>query len=311
MITLIVGNIPFLQDQALRRVKQAWGDCDVRTFFGPEAKAVAIIEACQTLSLLNASSAAVVRHAEGLPKKEQEILLLEIGRLSDEAMLVLMADKIDKRLKFWQTLVKKAQKVSAESPPIKTLRSWFQQEMKRRNLLLDEEAIEQLLAVARENFAQALLLLDRVQLYRLGATAISGSDVAACRVSGEAAQIFAWSDAVAEGQWQRAFAILQGLWSHHEEPLVILALLVRHFRILFKAREHQSLWGRSGELARILAVPPFVVEKYCQQSKRYRRRQLWQVWNELLETDRALKSSPVPRRLILEDLVWRLKQIAA
>lgn len=309
MITLIIGNIPFLQEQALKRLKQTWGDCDIRTFFGPEAKAGEIIEACRTLSLLSESSAAIVRHAEGLPKKEQEILLKEIDRLDDDAKLVLVAEKIDKRLKFWQSCLRKAEVVSTEAPPAKSIRSWLQKEVKRRKMSLDADALEQISAYAQEDFGQALLLLERVQLYRGAEAEIRGMDVTACRVAGEAAQIFAWSDAVGAGEWQRAFAILQVLWAHHEEPLAILALLVRHFRILFKARENEALWGRPAELARVLAVPPFVVEKYCRQSKRYRRRQLWNIWNELLETDRQLKSSPVPRQLVLESLVWRLKKV--
>lgn len=119
----------------------------------------------------------------------------------------------------------------------------------------------------------------------------------------------AWSEAVGAGEWKRAFEILQRLWSHHEEPLAILALLVRHFRILLKARENQALWRNHRDLSRILAVPPFVVEKYCQQARRYTRDQLLALWEELLQTDRELKSSPVPRTLVLEDLVWRLKRV--
>lgn len=308
MITLILGEVPWLQTEALNRLKQQWVHNDVRVFFGPEACAAEILEACDNLSLFGEASVAVIRHAEGLRKAEQDKLVAALGGISSDVQLVFVADKIDKRLKLWQTLTKRGEVISAEPPPQKMRRDWFVKEAKRRQRRFDRDAFEQLMEVAQVDFTQALLLLDKLGLYLDADKAVSAEAVAACRVGGDVGQIFAWSEAVGAGEWQRSFAILQKLWSQYEEPLALLALLNRHFRILLKAREQISQRGNRGEMARILGVPPFAVDRYCQQARRYSRAQLLTIWQELLQTDRELKSSPVRRELVLEDLVWRLKQ---
>jgi len=308
MITLIVGSVPWLQQQSLARLEKEWAGAEWYRFFGADVTANQIWEASTTLSLLGDKVIVLVRGAERLRRPEQEKLLAGLERHPEEAHLVLVADKIDKRLKFWQQLLKRSEFIAADPPPPRELAPWFQKEIKRRGLRFSRAAGNVLVEVAGQDFNQAVLLLEKVQLFLGDAVDVNLELIETCRVGGQAAKIFEWSDAVGAGRWEQSFAILQGLWSAQESPIAMLALLVRHFRILLIALENRDLWRNRSEMARQLGVPPFVVERYCQQAAQYSRGELIAIWHELLETDRALKASPIRKEIVLEELVWRLRR---
>ncbi len=308
MIYLIIGDVPYLKDQALARLKNKFKDREVMSFFGPECKAKQILAECTNLSLLGDSPGVIVRAADRLAKAEQTVLQAELKRLPEDCCLILLADKIDKRLKFWQILSKQAEVISAEAPPAKERRSWLQQDLQGRGLQLAPDAFQTLYELILADFNQSILILEKLALFLGNEKQVSRDTLESCLSGGTPVKIFEWVEAVGAGRWKQAFALLQKLWANQEAPLALLALLLRHFRILLRAVEHSALWGRSGELARVLGVPPFAVDKYVQQARRYDRETLISCWELLFETDRNLKSSPIKKELELEALLWKLRQ---
>jgi len=308
VIHLIVGSVPWFQQQALTRLEKEFKGSAWSRFFGADVEARDILDTCSSLSLLGDTTTVLVRGAQHIRKAQQDILLKSLAGLPKEARLIFVADKIDKRLKFWQTLLKQAELISADPPPAKQLHPWFQKEVKHRGLKLTKAAGNSLIEVAGQDFNQAVLLLEKLELFVGDSKDVNLEIIESLRVGGQPAKIFEWAETIGGGQWKKSFSILQTLWTARESPIAIMALLVRHFRILLLACENRASWHDRGGMARRLGVPPFVVDRYCQQASRYSRDQLLSVWNELLKTDRVLKSSPIDKEIILEDLVWRLRR---
>lgn len=308
MITFILGDIPLLQDRALAKLREDQQGRVPETYFGSEMKAKQLQEACCNLSLLGETSFILLREVERLPRKEQVFLEGFWAEVPAETVLVVMAHKVDRRVKCWQQLVKAAQVISCEAPAPRERRRWLQQECQQRGLQVAPEAFEILIEAAMGDINQALLLLDKIDLYLGEASPVDLECVEACAIGGAPGKIFEWAEAVGAGRWQQAFQLLQILWAHQEAPLALLALLIRHYRLLLKTVENQSLWGRRQELARVLGVPPFAVDRYVQQGRRYQRTMLLHIWDLLQQTDRALKSSPLRKELELEALLLELKK---
>ena len=158
------------------------------------------------------------------------------------------------------------------------------------------------------DFNQALLLLDKMALYLGDSKQINRDVVELCSSGSLASKIFDCTEAIGSGQWEQALVLLQTLWTHRESPLAVLALLLRHYRILLKAVENPRLWGQRQEMARILGVPPFAVERYVKQARDYQRADLLGLWELFAQTDRRLKSSPSVKEWELEQLVFDLRQ---
>jgi len=311
MIYLILGDIPLLRDRHLKKIRDSYPDQDPEQFFGTELKAKTLRQATQNLSLLGGNPFVIVRAADQIGKSERDKLLGIWETVPEEVCLVLVADKADRRQKFWQQLLKVATLLSAEAPSPRERRYWLQQECQHRHLRVDAQAMQLLFEEASTSVPQLLLLLDKLEIFLNGRHEVSAQDVALCQSGGVPAQIFAWTDAVVSGQWERAWSLIQGLWAHQESPLALLALLIRHFRILLKAQESMRAGVHQREMAQILGVPPFAVARYLEQARHYKAGVLHPVWRHLQRTDQSLKSSPVPKQIELEALLWRLRVIAS
>lgn len=88
-----------------------------------------------------------------------------------------------------------------------------------------------------------------------------------------------------------------------EAPLKILALLVRHFRILLILRDLKSRGQSDKELRERLKLAPFVVTKSLKQASGFSVGQLAQIMEKLLLTELELKSSSVDGGQVLERLI--------
>jgi DNA polymerase-3 subunit delta len=187
----------------------------------------------------------------------------------------------------------------------------LEKDVKRRRFSVTREAFARLAEMALDDFGQVLFVLDKIELYLGDGGPVSAEVIDSCAHGLVSAQVFAWAEAVGAQNWSQAWRLLQSLWAQQESPLPLLALLTRHYRILLKALENQALWRRRGDMARVLGVPPFAVERYLQQARRYGAAQLRSFWTVLMATDRDLKSSPVASERCLEALQMTLKRAAA
>jgi DNA polymerase-3 subunit delta len=93
------------------------------------------------------------------------------------------------------------------------------------------------------------------------------------------------------------------LSSAGEAPLKILALLVRHFRQLWKVRELQVQKYPLKEIAKIAGVPFFIVAGLIQQGKNFSRNDFMRAHELFLETDLAMKSSGADAAALLDNLI--------
>ena len=83
-------------------------------------------------------------------------------------------------------------------------------------------------------------------------------------------------------------------------------MVVRQFRLLLQAREVLDAHGDKNDVARTLAVHPFVAEKTTGQANRFSLTSLENIYHKLLEIDEAVKTSQITLELALETLVVEL-----
>ncbi len=307
MITLIVGDIPLLQQRLWQKFCSQYPEAEILSFYGEDLVAATLQESCSTLSLFGSERIVVIRHAEQIPKKVQEALKEQLESLAAKVPLVFIADTIDRRLTFWKQLQKKAQLLSAAAPPVAERRRWLQQEWQRRGRKISAEALGSFADLARDNFAEALQVVERIDLFLEKGDEVTVTTLEQCVKGTASTKIFALTEAIGSRQWPRAFALLQRFWQHQENPHGMLALIARHFRLLLKAKEHEEAGGSRGRIAQVLGVPPYFAEDYLRQSALFSIEQLFAVWKRLRQTDEQLKSSPVKKEWALDEFLITLR----
>jgi DNA polymerase-3 subunit delta len=123
---------------------------------------------------------------------------------------------------------------------------------------------------------------------------------------GKAQSIFKFTEAVAERKASVALKQLGRLLEEGQSPLPILALLDRTVGQLLIAKELRGARRRSSDAASLLGVPSWVVQRLMRQSDDFDERELERALHAIAGVDRALKTTGVPPRLLLESLVISL-----
>jgi DNA polymerase-3 subunit delta len=114
--------------------------------------------------------------------------------------------------------------------------------------------------------------------------------------------IFAMVDALGNRQGHAALAMLRRLLEM-QDPIAIFGMVVRQFRLLLLAREILDAGGQKGEIAQMLKVHPYVVEKISEQARHFTLDQLELLYHRLLDLDEAIKTGQMPADLVLDTFV--------
>ena len=290
-VYVLVSSEPLLIDRTLTALRDAAVPEAVRAFNydvvdGKGGSAARVVAAAQTVPMMSARRMVLVREVGAMAAAELAGLLPYLDDPSPSTVLVATASKIDKRLKFFATAGKK--KYIHELKPPRDVAGWVAKEATRRKVNIQRPAIARLVEVVGADLSRLSLSLEQLSLYAGGRT-IESDDVDDLVAETRERSVFELSDAIGAGDRHRALAAVAALSDQRQSAIGVVAMLARYMRqlALYRAGSRDGMGG--GELARVLGVPPFVVDKLGRQARRYSDASLDRAIAALSETDRALK----------------------
>jgi DNA polymerase-3 subunit delta len=144
----------------------------------------------------------------------------------------------------------------------------------------------------------------KVAAYAGDSPQITRADVEAIATRVGEASIFTLVDAVGGGDARGALRALHDILATHE-PLQVLFMVARQFRLILRAHTLTGRHGTGPALAERLGLHPFVARKIIEQARGYRAERFPGIFAELEGADRSIKTGTLPR-LVLETLFVRL-----
>ena len=135
---------------------------------------------------------------------------------------------------------------------------------------------------------------------------ISREDVAQVIDNTRGITVFELADALGHRQLDKAQVLIGRLREQGEHPAGTIALLVRHFGILRRARWATDQRLPRNALSSRLKVPAFFLNNYLDQARLFDERALWNAHDALLDADNRLKSSGGTPHEILAHLAYRI-----
>ncbi len=247
--------------------------------------------------------------AASAQKGRQEMLVSLLERLPDSVCLVFIETKIDKRLKQLVSMIEQ-KGVLAEFPreQPKILQQWVDAECRRRGLQIDPLAAESLIdrcdlsmQVINQELAKLFLYCDFTQTKAVDLALITEISLPDLR-----GNIFNLTDALSDGQTERALILVDTLISQRQPVQLIQFMLARHFKQLICAAE----LGRPEKITADLKVLPFVANRLASQARRFSISVLEDLYARCFETDMLVKTGQMSDRLALETLLVTASEIA-
>lgn len=272
------------------------------TSAGPEA----VLGAARTVPMLGPQRLVLVREAHLYNADQLKAFLPYIKDPSPSTCLVFVAAKADLRLKFFSQLKKSGVLLRFDPLKERQVPGWLTEEARRQKVKLRPGAAEGIAEAVGTDMGQLASALERLALYVGLGKPVGPAEVDELLAQTRQRSIFELTNAVGRGQRREALAILGKMLRDREPGVRIVAMLARHLRQLWLAKELSGRGLAKNELASALGVHPFFLSDIVGQAGRFGRGALEKMHDALFRADRSLKSSRLPDSVILERLVLSL-----
>jgi DNA polymerase-3 subunit delta len=151
--------------------------------------------------------------------------------------------------------------------------------------------------------------IEKLLTYVGKAKRIEAADVEALVPYAQAGNVFKLTDAIAERRSADAFALLHQLTRAGAAGPYLLTMIERQFRILLQVSEMTRAGLQPPEIAPLLRLRDFTVQRAAQQARRWTHSELTAAMDLLLATDAAIKTGQTDEDtaldLMLHDLLQR------
>jgi len=210
------------------------------------------------------------------------------------------ADKLDERKKIVKTLKDRGGMVSTPSLKPEELAHWVKSQAEGLGFRFADEAAERLMVYTGGDLQTLSVEIGKLSLYA-GEGGVIGPETVDQLVARTTEQnVFLLIEEVVRMRLDRAFSILYDLMKQKEEPVKIVMLLARQFRMILQVKK----LGRSGnsqqQIASQIGAHPYAVKMAADQGRNYTEDRLLQLLAGLAELDYQMKVGRIDKLLGLE-----------
>ncbi len=188
-------------------------------------------------------------------------------------------------------------------PHAKEMAGWITRRVVQYNTTIETRAAVLLAEMIGPDYRAADSELDKLAIYAGGDRAINESDVTELTAGNAEASIFLLVDQMGTRHGREAATTLHRLLDAKEDPLRILGMVNRQFRLLLQAKSFLADGGDVRELAEALDQKSYVTTKLNEQIRYFTIEQLEGIYRSLLDIDWKIKTGQIDGVLALDLLV--------
>jgi DNA polymerase-3 subunit delta len=260
--------------------------------------------------LVVASNATFFTGAKDSSKVEHNLdkLLEYLASPVDYAVIIFTvdADKLDERKKVVKVLKERDAVLPFLSLKPDELREWVQQKAEHAGFVFQNEALDQIILYTSGHLQALSAEIEKISLY-VGQGGTATADVIDLLVARSTEQnVFILIEEIVQLRLDRAFVILEELLKQKEEPIKIVVLIARQFRIMLQVKELGKQGYSHSQMASQIGLHPFAVKVAEGQAKKYDTAKLGQILSQLADLDYQIKSGRINKVLGLELFLLKL-----
>jgi DNA polymerase III subunit delta len=314
-ILLLYGDESFLVEEAIKAVRRTvlpdgGDDFSNQIFEGSEAPGLHVRQALENLSLFGGRRLIHVRSIDAMPAGELDALEPYLERPASETTLLLSGRTVDLRKRFFKNL--KASK-HALVVPFKALYDnelpdWVTRKARGKQLRGVEGDVATLVVeLSGPELASMDSALDKLSLYAGVGGRVSLEDVRAVLDDTRTRNVFELTRQLGDGDLVGALNSQHRMLEAGESAVGIVSMIARHFRIVWKVQRGLGEGLRGRDLAQAAGCPPMFVGEYERDARRFGPARVGGIVTAVHDAERALKSSPLNDRIVLDDLAMKIR----
>jgi DNA polymerase-3 subunit delta len=180
---------------------------------------------------------------------------------------VLLGKKLGAREKLMSAVKDSGEVHDFEQPTGKALVKWVVSNARKHGLELPEDVAQSLTERCSGDKTRLLRETEKLSLY-VSERPAAIEDVEALAAPDLQSNIFAFVDSLAAGRQDRSLKLLEELLAAGEPPLRVMYMIRRQFLLIARAAALLDRGVPQSEVAKQVKVPPFVVRKLEEQSRK-------------------------------------------
>lgn len=333
-VYVLYGTEQYMMDELVRLIEgkaldEASRDFNYSTYDLRETPIQLALQDAETFPLMGEKRVVRASHAvfltgakppSGVPEHDLDVLTAYISNPPDYSVLILEVaqDKLDERKKVVKALKKDS--IVVECAPLKeaALVEWVIRQAKRYNVVMEPAAAELLIMMSGTQLRQLDKEIEKMAVYAGEDGEITEQTVEALATRELEHDIFRLIDKIARLQIEDAVRMYYDLQrlnvgssetKGEGEPLKILMLLARHFRILLQVKALQPHGYSPQQMASMLGIHPYAAKLANEQARAFSEKALKGILHRLAEEDVRIKTGQIDKVFALELFILGLKDM--
>jgi DNA polymerase-3 subunit delta len=309
---LFYGEEEFLIQEALdliikKVVEPGTRDFNFNALYCRDTPASGIVNLAQTLPFMSAKRLVIAKDFDALKAADLEELLPYLNDPSPSTCLVMVSNQGRYDKKSVVSAVEAHGAVTRFFPLLdREIVSWIEGRVKARGLSLPRDAAQYLWQTIGNDLQKISNELEKIEIYIREKKAITFDDVKAVVGDFREYSTFDLAAALGSKNREKALLILSRLLQEGEQPVGLLGSIAWNFRRLMRAKSMEAAGVGFEEIKRKLNVIFHQSASFQEQTRRFSLDELREAFDIMLSADKALKSSGVSGRLVLERMILKL-----
>lgn len=323
-VYFLYGQEGFFLSSAVSRIEQMvvaknFEEFNLQKFQGEKASMAEIENACESLPVMANHKCVIIKDLdiEKLLKAEFDKLISLITDLPKETVLViyLMSIPVDSKK---SSKIKKLQEAVYQTGGVccefslkdkLTLRRALCEKAKKSYVSMSMEAAGYLIDYSSSNYAILSHEMEKLIAYvgRMGE--ITEKEIEECCIRTIDSSAFDLAKSILSGNYDRACHLLDELFTMRQEPIAVLGALNMAFSDLYRAASALTAKKTTEQVASDFRYPKnrlFAVKNAFRDSRSFPVSHIRGCVFALYEADQKLKSSRMPDRLVLEEMLGQM-----
>ena len=302
MVYFIASNSYHVRLEEILKIFKSLDDVEVIDC--NDTNLVEIVHLCSYTSLFDDHKKILVKNCNFLDsKKDNDLDILEKyienpNPLTD--VIFLFNDKVDERKKIVKTLKDKNQFIYIKPLGYKDINAKLISKAKSEGYKLNESNASYITFASLSNYDIAILQLEKVMLYYNEPCEIKRDDLENLVSQSLEDNNFKFVDAVIKRDVRLAMQLIKDFKLFKIEPIVLISLLAREYRLMLFAKHLQEKGFNNSEIGKKLGLQDWQVDKTINNSYHYVASDLENKLIDLLDLDFKLKSNNMDKYLALE-----------
>jgi len=310
-VYLFYGEETYIRDTYIDRIIKAVFEDEEQAMnldiFTVELKDISRIgEAMDTLPFLASHRLVIVKDVDLLKKKGQskaQTLISAIERIPDSTILVICETSVEKSSELYKIIKKSGHIVEFKPLGLQDLTKVIANQLGKAKLQIDMHTAVYMVEYVGMDLALIYQETDKLVGYKIGQEVITKADIEICCTKSIENKIFDLVDAIGRSNKDHAIRLYHDMVLSKEQPLHILYMITRQFRINLQCSLLHKKRKSEKEIASMLKIPSFVVAKSLNQTRHFSTKQLEKALDDCLKVEMQFKTGEMAQELAVELLI--------